>query len=90
MALKSFCDKTLHILCNVQKYVELNGASFAADIDECKLNPCDLTYGKCTNKKGTYRCDCPEGSVKINKGQTCQGELFFLPEDQHNVFNWIN
>ena len=44
-----------------------------ADVDECLNNNGGCSH-KCVNMAGTYRCECPPGSILHSNGHDCTGE----------------
>lgn len=48
-----------------------------SDIDECLLedNLCD--HGQCTNKAGSYECECELGYIPAEDKKSCVGKLLY-------------
>lgn len=45
----------------------------STDINECLDSPC--AGGRCVNLAGSFRCDCPPGTIKDPSGRICIGQL---------------
>ena len=47
---------------------------FASDFDECTEYPDLCNHGSCSNKFGSFMCECDEGFKQDATNQSCQGK----------------
>ena len=45
-----------------------------AEVNECELFPELCLYGKCTDTRTSYRCECPLGYTLGPRGVVCKGK----------------